>query len=320
MLLGDSDTLRWLEIALEATGERAPAEDRARALLQKSTVLGWIHERAAASRDARQALELYRQSDDEIGITRALLLLGYHDLVLGEREQGRVSFEAACRHAQRAGDDALLGRALARVAATLPAGERLAALERARKLLTDARDYEPLARAYNDVAYAALLEGLPAEAVTFLDIALPTAERADSPMTTMLVSGSLGMACLFTGDVSRARWAFEVQLRLCRGHAYHYGAGEGLAGLAAIAAYEGRPERAARLRGAALAMGHPQRGDQPIADRLERDYFAPAREGWDEPAWRRAQIAGEAMSYDEATTFALDQSSPVQSLLDSVAG
>jgi hypothetical protein len=150
--------------------------------------------------------------------------------------------------------------------------------------------------------------------MTLLETALPAAEREDTPMTTMLTYGNVGLARLFTGDVSRAREAFEAELRLCRGHAYHYGAGEGLAGLAAIAAYEGRPERAARLRGAALAMGHPQPQDQPIADRLDREYFSPAREGLEEVAWARAQAAGEAMSYDEATSFALDYPSPVRSL------
>jgi hypothetical protein len=52
-------------------------------------------------------------------------------------------------------------------------------------------------------------------------------------------------------------------------------ADEGLIGLAAIAAREGQPERAARLLGAARALGYPPIGDQPIDDRLERATSLP---------------------------------------------
>jgi hypothetical protein len=49
-------------------------------------------------------------------------------------------------------------------------------------------------------------------------------------------------------------------------------------GLAAVAAADDQDSTAARLRGVARACGYPQTEiDKRIAERLERDYFAPAR-------------------------------------------
>ena len=89
--------------------------------------------------------------------------------------------------------------------------------------------------------------------------------------------------------------------------AFQFGAEEGLAGLAAIAATERLCERAATLLGAALALGRWDRVDRPILDRLERDYFAPARAHLGATTWRQAQEQGAAMSYERATEYAIRQ-------------
>jgi hypothetical protein len=143
-----------------------------------------------------------------------------------------------------------------------------------------------------DAAYVALIEDRPAEAMRLLEIAVPAAERADSPVITMLLLGNVGLAHLFSDSLGGARDAFEQQLRLCRGRPFRYGADEGLAGLAAVRASDGRPDQAARLLGAARAIGYPPAGDQPIYIRLERDYFAPARARYGCMAWHRNEQAG----------------------------
>ena len=66
-------------------------------------------------------------------------------------------------------------------------------------------------------------------------------------------------------------------------------------------------QAAARLLGAALAAGYPQAIDgQQIYDRLERDYFAPARARCDPAAWRSDEHAGAALSYQAAIAAALE--------------
>ena len=54
-----------------------------------------------------------------------------------------------------------------------------------------------------------------------------------------------GLARLFSGDLDRARDAFVRGLRLCALYVLRRNADEGLAGLAAVAAAEGRDETAA---------------------------------------------------------------------------
>jgi non-specific serine/threonine protein kinase len=185
--------------------------------------------------------------------------------------------------------------------------ERSLVLEEAATLLSEAGNYRELADAYNNAAYQALLEGRPTEAMRLLAVARPAADRIDTAVTSMLLLGNLGLAELFTGKLARARDAFQHQLRLCRGHAFRYGADEGLIGLAAISAREGRAERAARLLGAARALGYPPTGDQPIDDRLERDYFAAARAAHGDVAWQHAQRIGATLTYDQAIAYALAQ-------------
>lgn len=182
------------------------------------------------------------------------------------------------------------------------------ALEEAATLLTKTGDYRELANAYNNAAYTALLDDRPSQAMHFLNLARPAASRIDSPVTSMLILGNLGLARLFTGELPRAREAFQDQLRICQDHAFHYGADEGLIGLAATAAQEGQAERAAHLLGAARAMGYPPVGDQPIDDRLERDCFAPARAAYGKVSWQHAQDIGATLSYDQAIAYALEQS------------
>jgi hypothetical protein len=187
-----------------------------------------------------------------------------------------------------------------------PIAGRSQAEDEAATLLAEVGDHRNLALLYSNSAYAALLEDQPSRAMRLLGLARRAASRIDSPFTSMLILGNLGLAELFTENLSRAREAFQDQLRLCQGHAFHMGADEGLAGLAAITVREGGPERAANLFGAARAIGSPAIAHQSIYDRLERDYFAPARAAFGEVAWRHAQEIGATLSYDRAIAYALE--------------
>ena len=127
-----------------------------------------------------------------------------------------------------------------------------------------------------------------------------------NPETLMIVSGNVGLASLFAGDLERAENAFRRPLELCVGQTFSFGADEGLAGLSAIAAKQGLDERAARLAGAARKLGHNEVSDPAIVNRLEHDFLDSARARLEAKAWRRVHDEGTAMSYDEAIAYALD--------------
>ena len=273
---GDLDGLPWLNAALRSAGELAPVGDRARAHHQRAHQLFMRHDHRRSREAVQTALALYREVEDHSGISEACHELIFLGEILGETEGHEALADDAYRHARLAGSDALVAKNLARIARTLPGPDRRAALERAVELLTRIGNYQEVARAYNNAAFAALNENRPGEATPLLKLALTAAERTGAPATVMVPLGNVGFANLFMGDVDAARTAFAQQLQLCAKHAFRYGADAGLAGLAAVLAVDDRPEQAACLLGAARALGYPNADAHGIERRLERDFFATA--------------------------------------------
>jgi hypothetical protein len=155
---------------------------------------------------------------------------------------------------------------------------------------------------YSDTAYSAIKRGRPELARPMLDSALPLARGLGNSSELAFVWGNIGLEALFTGDLDRARIAFQEQLELCLEHV-NWVAAEGLSGLAAIATRRGDPERASRLLGAASAVG-PWDGDADVAEQLEERFFAPARRQVGARRWNEAHAEGTRMSFEEAIAFA----------------
>jgi predicted ATPase/DNA-binding SARP family transcriptional activator len=301
----DPKALHWLDTALAAAGEGAAPGERARVQLGRARALQRIQQHRNACEAAQAALESYRQARDDRGIALAAgLLIGLTGLVGG----ATAAFaEEALRHARLANDDAVLGLTLMRSSvALLRPEERGPALKEAVELLSEAGNHRLLAAAYTNAAYAAIKDNRLSDAMAVLDVAMPAAEKSDSAFALMIMCGNLGLTRLLTGDLRGARQAFGRQLQLCAGQAFVYGADEGLIGLAAVAAAEGHPEHSAMLLGASRAMGYPPPGDQPIYDRLENEFFAPARAHYSPAAWQRSEDAGGQLSYEAAIAAALE--------------
>jgi ATP/maltotriose-dependent transcriptional regulator MalT len=160
-----------------------------------------------------------------------------------------------------------------------------------------------LARLYNNAAYNAIKEGIPTLARPLLARAVPILRELGDPGFEILQRGNTGLEALFSGDVDRAEAAFRDQLRLCREHAVVHLAAEGLGGMAAIMAQRGDAERAARLLGAAGAIGPV--ADDDVTRHLER-FFSEARARLEEGVWRAAEAEGAALALEEAIEVALD--------------
>jgi predicted ATPase/DNA-binding SARP family transcriptional activator len=304
----DPEGLQWLDGALRAAGERARRTDRARALLYLADQLALRSEGDATIARLREALELYREADDHAGMSEtkrqlALALGEFADDLTGEREYARE----ACRHARLAGDERLFGMALGRLAA-VQGEQRRRLLEQAAELLIPSGNFRQVASVYSSAAYVALGEDCVDEATRLLDTALEAVSRIDDPWETMIILGNIGLARLFAGQPKEAREPLQEELRLSVEHRFRKGADEALAGLAAVAAAEGRDDVAARLRGAARALGYPPAAfDARIDDRLELTYIAPARTRYGDAAWKAAERAGAALPYAQAIAYAVQQ-------------
>jgi hypothetical protein len=135
---------------------------------------------------------------------------------------------------------------------------------------------------------------------------MDAAERIDDPWQKGMIWGNLGLARLFSGALDAAVDAFGRQVELCDRHSLGADyASEGVIGLAAVAAADDQDSTAARLRGVARACGYPQTEiDKRIAERLERDYFAPARARTRPALWTQHEQEGASLSLSEAISLA----------------
>ena len=171
---------------------------------------------------ATAALRLYEQIDDQAGMCLAYCSLTTGARLRGDHGRARAYGEAACRHARAAGDDMVLGWALSRLGQTLVPDQGPAALAEAAEVLERLGNYRELANAYSNAAYVALIQGRTDDALELLDVAVPAAQRVRNPETLMIVSGNVGLASLFAGDLERAENAFRRQLELCVGQTFKF--------------------------------------------------------------------------------------------------
>ena len=295
----------WIEAALEAAGDDAPVGDRARARRAQIDLL--IEQGAAyAPDDARstavEALALSREAAQPAGVADALLALASLDMAESHPQRRRRALaDEALTYAREAGDDRLVALALMQRAGAVSPQSDTGELEQAATALRRLGSARPLLMLYNNAAYNAIKAGNPEAARPFLAQAVPLARELGDPVFLTVTCGNVGLEALFNDDLDRAREAFEEGLRLCREHVVTQFAPEALGGLAAIATRRGDPERAARLLGAATALGPI--GDADVNAELEEHFFAPARHRT--PHWSRAHTAGAQMSFEQAITFAL---------------
>jgi predicted ATPase/DNA-binding SARP family transcriptional activator len=306
----DPDALGWVEAALAAGGEQATTHDRAHAQLARSYLHRGLGNPAAQRDAATEALELYRNLEDEVGVATSLMSLASGAMKLNDVAKGQWCAQEACRHARASGDDVTLGLALATLATAVGSDERLEVVHQAGALFQRVGNDRHIARMYGNAAYASLVDGRPTEALDLLEVAVLAAGSLDDLGIESFLCGNLGLAHLFTGDLAQAREQFTREIVLSAQQALRYGMEEGLAGLAAIAAAEGQSERAATLLAAARSLGSWEPQDAVILDRLERDYFGIAKAGLGAPGWQQAQRHGANMTHEEAIAYALHRSTP----------
>jgi predicted ATPase/DNA-binding SARP family transcriptional activator len=308
---GFDEGLEWLGAAFDASGDAAPIAERARArraqvhlLAGKGSAYDWRGSMEDARARASDALALSRQTGGPAGIAEALLGLAHFEVAESLPQPRRAALaEEALALAREGGDDRLVAFALRQRALALPAAQGTAALDAAVAALRRIGSSRQLVGLYCDAAYNAIKEGRPERAAPLLDQAMPLARELGDPVPLAFVWGNLGLEALFSGDLDRARAAFDEQLPICREHVL-WVAAEGLAGLAALAARRDDPEHAARLLGAATAVG-PWDADADVGAALQQQFFEPARQRYGEQRWSQAYAAGSRLSLEEAIDLAL---------------
>jgi tetratricopeptide (TPR) repeat protein len=304
----DFSGLSWLSAVLEAVGDSVSSPDYARAVFHHAIQLGFRDQGDAALAGLHRALALFRDAEDHVGAAEVLCsLAGGVGVFADDREAERAYAEQALGEARLVGDDALTGRALARLAPCLSADEREVTLSHAAELLERVGDHAELASAYNNTAYQLLREGQPEQADRLADVALGAADRVAHAWNMIVIHGTAGLTKVILGDHQAAREHLVRQLELSREHGLRHN-GEGIVGLAVIEVRRGRYDAAARLLGIARHLGYPPtKHDVVISELLERDFFVPAMRVHGQARWRSGEQLGAAMSYEDAIAYALGE-------------
>ena len=268
-----SEGRRWLEAALASSTDSPPSPARAKALARA----GWIAwEQGDYGRSvvhSQESLALSRELEDETGAVAALSNLGWAALL---------------------GND--LGRAAALAEEALTLGRTLG-------------DTGGVARALLILGLAAVARGDHDRALALHEESLELAREAEDGLAMALSVGMGALASLGRGDERRARALCEEGLALClqprvmNVTAFHLHAS------AALASWQGRAARSARLWGAAGSVREAIGATlSPVELGVYGHYIDAARMRLEEAAWEEAWEEGKAMRVEEAVEYALAES------------
>jgi predicted ATPase/DNA-binding CsgD family transcriptional regulator len=279
---GPSEGLRWLERGLTSSAA-ASSPVRAKALKEA----GWIathqgdYEKAVALLE--EGMALFQEVEDRQGIANSLFFLGHLAMHGGDYERLRVFGREA---------------------------------EALRHEMTDRR---AIAHLLYLSGATALCEGDYGRATTFLQESLILSREVRDLWVACICLTILGIIALELRNPERAEALYEEDLRLLQGLRDKTGIAYGLRGLACAASLRGDAARAARLWGAAEALGETIRLHLSAFDRSHPDYegllHAARSRLDDETAWEAARAEGLTMTSEEAVEYALDmrQATPASS-------
>jgi hypothetical protein len=301
------ERLSDVDAALRLAGPRAPAPQRARALLARATASGvtasgLTEDVEDARRAARDAHRLYAALNDAHGSASSLIALARTELNVDNVKACAIHASAALELARATEDDFLIAEALGYLATTMPLSDARRLVDEAATRYRNIGNLNRLTAMLSRVSYMAMAEGEYEAASQLLERAADHAQTLGEPLSLAVIRGNQGLAALFTGDNAAAATAFIEEVQISRALVVPQLAAEGIGGLGAVAALRGEIDRAARLCGAFLEH---RRSMQALDRRLCEEIFARTRAEAGIEAWDRRCEAGRRMTLDEAIAYAL---------------
>jgi predicted ATPase len=299
----------WLEALLAKEGE-SPALTQAKAL----EAVGWLAydrrdlERADAA--ASSGLDLTAQASLGSAFTaRFLRILERGALHRGLYARTRDLAEQSLALSREAGDRRGMVWSLDSLAQVASAqGDGKHALGLGAESLALARELggvTPLDRMLLNSGYEFLLQGDYGRATALNEEAAALAREQGNEDNLRYALDNLGWAALARGYHQQAEATFRENLALCQDVGDKLIASESLEGLACAFGARGEAERFARLFGAAGALREAVDFHQSSAERALREpYLVAARSQLDEAVWEAAWSEGQAMTLEEAVSYA----------------
>jgi hypothetical protein len=303
-----TDAVRWIDAALELPEARTVPALRAWVLCDKALSLRPLGRTAEQAPILAEAEALARAEADPLTLSHVLCERADQHAIAGREDAAAAFADEALDVATAAADAwaiATATRMQAIAASTLP--DLRARVDRAAALLDAVGNVTMLANVLSSAVYVALQLDAVDDARAFADRAMPIVRALDNPFLTLAFSGNVGLVALLGGENRGAAHAFREQLSLCRSLVVRPFAREGLMGLAAVNAQCGDADRAARLAGASGAHRYGDPEGDVIAAKLDARFFQATRTRHGPAAWDAAARAGEALSFEDAIAYALDE-------------
>jgi predicted ATPase len=259
--------------------------------------------------------ELLRADSALDGRTRARALYFSQSITLWKEPDERVvpglteSAELFGRAGDRSGEGlAFLSLALSSIAVRPPDSERAEGfLDRSIALLREAHDGWGEAMALLTRGRVALVEKSVHRAIECFEFSLRLARGQGEDMGIAAALQHLGWAQLVLGHTADAQASFTESLATAARLGHAEGVAYGLEGLTAIAAAEGRAERAGRLLRASESLRRQTGLGDAASFSFHRHYLAPILAGDGADELERARTEGRDLSIDEAVDFALQK-------------
>jgi tetratricopeptide (TPR) repeat protein len=256
----------WLERALQA-GQAAPAAARANALAGVGVLAMEQGDAVSALAFHRQSLQLYEQLGDRRGVAEVLLGMGHIAALQGRHGEGRATLEDAVRAARAAQD------------------ERLTALAR------------------NHLGTAIYLQGDPASARLSFELARDGMRSVGNLQGAAVTTIEIGLCALELGQHNEASSLVREGLRTTHELDFRWGELFGLDASGLLATRTGNWEAAAILFGATELLRTSSPAPLPT---VRESGIAAMTAALDPAALTRAWDSGNAMTLDQAITYALD--------------
>jgi predicted ATPase len=232
---------------------------------------------------------------------------------LGDYDRAQSYFIAGLAVSQNQGNSAstaLAQRALGWVAMQRGAlGEAQSWLEQSLALCREAQDPNGIAWSLCDLGYLTLARGEPAQAETLLVESLALFREQQNQFGCHRALLNLGHAARAREQADQAtRWYQESLTTVPQRWRITSWIASALDSLAGIAQEHGRPERAARLLGAAEALRESI--GEPLSPVMRTEYdrdVAATRAQLDEPTYAVARAAGRALPLEQVIAYALER-------------
>ena len=299
--------MAWFERLFAQVDERVPPVTCANAYTFAAFLAMFLGDAKASIVYGHKAVDFAEAAGDEGGPVLAFALAGLSSgaRVAGEFQTAFTIGEQVISAYREFGPPFYLGMALiAQGDLAIELGyydQARDLLDESLRLAREAGDSFRIAHTFNALGDLARCQGNYVEAKSAYEYSAALLGELDAQHDLASILRNQGRVCLHLGDIECARALFSQSLAIHQTEQHRAGMAECLIGYASIAILNGKPKVGVRLLAAAAASVRQRTPYVWPTKRIEyNEYLERARSGLTQDEFQAAQLAGSAMSLEQA--------------------